>query len=808
MKKLFLIIGAIFVVLLVAVISVPLFVDVDRYRPAITAEANKRMNGQLELGRLKLSLWGAIKIHAESIVVKVNGFSEPMLDTRKFHLEIPFLSVLSGRPQIIAVLDAPKISIRKEANGKMNILELMKVPGASADAGFSAETEQAAASDQVSNISGAPKKSAPAAKENTAPVSAAAVPAATPAAPSAPSEPTKVPAIVAGARIGLTINKGEVHYVDVLGKSQYDVNGLDLQARNLGLGSTMDISLTAPLKGAMPDLTFEGPVSLDANITPVLVNNMVKSVKGTLSVDATKLAVDMKGGLFHKTPSMTFTAKTEVDGNEHETLVKSLEVRFHNFQIHGKGRATAEPVTAQVEITTEPFRLNDIQEFVPMVMAYQLKGLGGLNVKLDYNPNGIRANGDVSVKDGSFFMKDVLKAPMDFQLQGGFSENTFNLVRASISAPDSDMQLVGDVKNFLAPQFAFSLSGKSFNVDKTLVLPTAGAPAKTAMISLITEAFAEEKKPSEINPMLSLAKNPVMMNASGTLVGKLNRVVAYGANFDDVNVKSRLQNMVLYVPEAHLKIFGGAVKANAEADLKAPALTYKTSGSMAGVSAKEAFASYFPKYKNTLEAATDATWNLTGATYPPAIRMRSVKGTAKLLARDGAIKSVDFQGTINSATDKVPFLKGKKVQIDEGFKTFTADLRFDGGNIYVEPMEMQPRGKGFVIKGKSTIAESLEQDSYLDLFDPQGILPKEFQAPGKPAIALHLTGPLTGPRTDYEYTVKKLAGTAGKNLVKDQAAKALGKFLGGDATKTDGQSGKQDALKDAADKLKKKFFKF
>jgi uncharacterized protein involved in outer membrane biogenesis len=99
MKKALWILGGLFVALLVALVSVPLFVDVDQYRPVITAEANKRINGKLELGKLNLSLWGAIKIHAESIRLHVNGFPDPLVDTELFHLEIPFSSVITGSPR-------------------------------------------------------------------------------------------------------------------------------------------------------------------------------------------------------------------------------------------------------------------------------------------------------------------------------------------------------------------------------------------------------------------------------------------------------------------------------------------------------------------------------------------------------------------------------------------------------------------------------------------------------------------------------------------------------------------------------------
>jgi hypothetical protein len=177
-----------------------------------------------------------------------------------------------------------------------------------------------------------------------------------------------------------------------------------------------------------------------------------------------------------------------------------------------------------------------------------------------------------------------------------------------------------------------------------------------------------------------------------------------------------------------------------------------------------------------------------------------------VIATDGALKSVDVQSQINSTMQKVPFLKDKKpIEIDDGFKSMTADLTFDNGTIRVDPFDVQPRNKGFVVKGKSSILESLEQESFLDIYDPQGRLPKEFQSKaGKPAIALRLYGPLTAPKTDYDYTIKKLASGAGVNAAKDAAGKLLDKVLGGSNEGGQG-GGSGDALKDAADKLKQKF---
>lgn len=809
MKKLLWILGGLFFAFIVAILSIPLFVDVDQYRPTIVAQANQRINGKLELGKLKLSLWGAIKIHADSIKLSVNGFPGSMVDTQQFHLEIPYLSVLSGAPQVIAVLDQPKISIVKEANGKMNALELMKVPGASGAAAEPPQpAERVAVSDSLSNTSSAAAKKppSPAAASRGVPVPATpvvAAPAPVSAVPAAPAaEPMKVPAIVAGARLGLRINNGDLNYIDKLAKAEYQVIGLDVDAKNLGLGSTMNVTVKAPVKGASPTMTFEGPITADMELKPTLIANSVKSVSGKVDFDATKLKVEMKGGIFHKTDSMPLTMHAQFEGGETETLLRALDLQFTDFKIHGKGRVTMQPPTVKLEVSTDPgtVKLDKVQTFVPMVAAYDLKGVANLNVDVDWKPEALRANGDLSVNDGSFFMKDVLKAPMGLNVKSSFSENTLTVTRASLTAPDSDVELEGTVKNFLAPQFSFAIRGKSFNVDKALVLPAPGAaPAAKTTYNFIPAAYADAPPGATVNPMLAMAKNPMILGAGGVVTAQIAKIIVYGASLDAVSARVTLDHLVMKIVEAGLKTFGGSVKTTGEFDLKTPGLNYHSVGNVTNINAQEALGTYFPKYKNTLEGIVDASWNMAGTAFPAATRIHNVKGTAKLAARDGVVKSVDFQDSIASATAKIPFLKGQKVQVDNGFKSLTASVSLDSGVTKIEPLEIYPRNQGLVIKGKSTIQENLTQDTYLDVYDPQNQLPHELHgAAGKPVLPLHITGLITSPQTDYGYTLQRVGMTAGQNVLKDQALKALG------VPSTPGMSD-QDKLKKAAEELKKKF---
>jgi hypothetical protein len=231
---------------------------------------------------------------------------------------------------VIAVLKAPKISVVKEANGKMNILELLKVEDPQAALGSDLVSPVATASGDSSEVTDTVSTVAASGQPAAAPASGRSSeppPETEPAPQAETAEPAKVPALVAGATLGLRIEKGGLHYLDKGAKSEYRVNDLALDARNLGLGSTMTVKLTAPMDGKMPDLTFSGPVQLFAEITPVLVGTEVKSAKGRVELDATRLVVDMPGK-FRKTASMALTAKAAFDGDEKETLLRLLEVQL------------------------------------------------------------------------------------------------------------------------------------------------------------------------------------------------------------------------------------------------------------------------------------------------------------------------------------------------------------------------------------------------------------------------------------------------------------------------------------------------
>src|SRR4051812_22597495 len=120
MKKLIKVIGIIFVLLVAVAVVVPLFVDVDKYRPQIVQMANERINGKLELGKLSLSLWGQIRIQIAGLTLVDNNGTQ-LVSVKDAYFHVPFLSILSGSPSLVFKMDNPVVNLVKNKAGKLNV---------------------------------------------------------------------------------------------------------------------------------------------------------------------------------------------------------------------------------------------------------------------------------------------------------------------------------------------------------------------------------------------------------------------------------------------------------------------------------------------------------------------------------------------------------------------------------------------------------------------------------------------------------------------------------------------------------------
>src|SRR5438874_13817992 len=128
MRKALKILAGLLVVLLIALLAAPLFLDVNKYHDRIQAELQKKLGRQVSLGTMHLSLIPfAFKVENAIIAedasfAKGNNFAE----ARELYVTAPLMPLLHGDVQIKSLeLRQPKIELIRNAEGVWNFSSLM-----------------------------------------------------------------------------------------------------------------------------------------------------------------------------------------------------------------------------------------------------------------------------------------------------------------------------------------------------------------------------------------------------------------------------------------------------------------------------------------------------------------------------------------------------------------------------------------------------------------------------------------------------------------------------------------------------------
>ena len=779
-KKLVIGFGILVGLFVLAALTIPFLVDVDQFRPKIVKLVNESINGEFQLGKLQLSLWGGVKVRIESLTLSAKGEQKPLLATHSAYLDIPVTSLLMMSPEVIVVIDKPQIHINKFKDGTMDISRLMK----------------------------------PSTSEK--------------AAPSPDTGAGSLPAIAVNASLGLKVREGAFSLNDQASGSQYQIDGLEIEINNVGFKETMQVEVHMPLKGSSASLKMDGEVELHGKIKPELADGTFSGANGQIEVDATELGFSMNQGMIEKTNKVQAQVKVDFSATPQEFRLKNLEVLFADLRAQVTGVVTLQPqMSLDLKVQSSKIDFSSFEKMVPMLKEYQLAGTGALALTAKGSASQPQVQGEFKIAGGKLAYPQKLKGPIAYDLDSTFTEKTLDVARLSGTGPGTHFNLKMNVRNFAAPVVNLALTSSEIDVDKLMKseldpssnkksarfsfqwIETAEAAsrhagkAKTqhkADSSKNTAASAAEASApvavAGANPFLGLAKNPILAQATVAATANIAKLIAKNSVISDIAVKLNLKNLLLNIESASLKAFDGKVNAKFEANLKTAGLNFKTSGTLQGLQLKNAITQYVPSFQNTLEGTGNANWMLSGVAFPAANALQNLNGHISLNAEKGQLHTIDIQKSISGALDKVPLLKGKTIPgLDQSFEHMKADIQFNNGVIDANPLEMIGNEKGLNIKGRSRIlASNMTQDTFVDVFDPHMLLPKEISNGKDAALSLHVTGAVTAPQTDYGYTVERLAKVVVKNQGKELINKGLQGLMGG-ATGKGGGDATKDAVK-------------
>jgi hypothetical protein len=668
--------GSLIALVIVAAIVVPLVVDVDKYRPQIVEAANQKINGKLEIGKLSLSLWGQIRVQVDGVNLK-DSAGKPVLAVKDAYFYMPFLSVLSGSPEMIFKMDHPAVNVIKYKNGKLNAMNLVKsAPG----------------KDEAAAPGGAPTAATP-----------------TPGG----EKPTEIPAIAARARLGVEMTGAAVEYVDDATGLKSQVKDLNLVIKDLSLTRTMEMQLWADIdtsmaKGTSSSMVVKGPVRMTAHVKPELVGGAFNHATLDAKVDLDGLDIT-QGSVFHKAKGIAANADLAAEASARSAKIDHFVVKFFNAEIRVMGTVAnmgAAPATpggvapaplVALTVESNEIDLKPWNQLVPMLSDYDLAG----TAKLDANAQG---PSDKLGYKATFAMKGVtakapkLKAQPRFDLNVDVVTDEIRSFLFTMKAPANDLTIKGRLVNFAKPVGNFEIASTSMDLDQLVEWPP--APAKSA-----SKAGGDGAAPAAPNAeggktaasadvdasLDSLRANPMMANASITASINMKMLKAQGIRMDDIMGKLYFRNLGAGLEGFSLKLWDGTVKANFASQLKPKQPTYTMSFSMNGLDLQKAAAANVEMVKNTLIGKLQFEMNGSGSSFNPEPSKRNLKTKGSFKVSDAKFATLDvmkmasdgINGALAKVAERVPQAKGKTVNTPAGkeskYEWIASSFTIEGG---------------------------------------------------------------------------------------------------------------------------------
>ena len=635
MKTALKILGGLIVLILIAIVTIPMFVDVDKYRPQIVAAANQQLNGTLELGKLSLSLWGKIHVGVDGLKVS-DGDKKEVLSVKDASFDMPYLSVLEGAPLVTVSLKQPDITVTKDKDGKLNVMTLAKVT----------------------------------AKDVPATPGTAATPAPVKAASDGKIE---LPSIAVNAHFGISIENAKLTYKDQVMALSNTIDNLNLRVKDFSLSRKTELELWADLKTQMgSDLSVEGPLKLTADLSPEISGGEFKSATVNANFSADDLTIQ-KGVLFIKKKGVPMNFKFSGTLDQTSLKLKEASVRFHNAEVVVNGVFQKE-TGMDFHFEAKPVDLKSWSELIPMLKEYELEGKLGLKGDAKGKPEALNYDAKLTIENFAAKGPNLKAKPL---INGSIEVSTDKIDRffIDLKGPGNEVTLDGKLISFSKPQITFAVSSpKGMDLDQWIEFPKTDAVAasKAADAKAKPPAGSVPKEQVDMDAMLDpLRKNEMAkaMSIDGSVA--IAFIKAKGIRIDDIALKLQFKNLIAAISGLRMKMFDGSLAGSFSTDLKPKEPLYNMNVVLNGLDMQKAVESQFQSFKDTLIGKLSASMQGGGASFnaDTAKKRLQMKGDFKIA--NAAFQTLNISKMVNDAltgslgkiADKIPMLKGKNLHV-------------------------------------------------------------------------------------------------------------------------------------------------
>jgi AsmA protein len=571
---------------------------------------------------------------------------------------------------------------------------------------------------------------------------------------------------------GINIRDGEISWRDDKEGSRYALHKLTLKSGKIVPGKPVDLRGSFDLETGEPPKQI--PIELNMRASLDLESQALDIPKLALSVDTMELTGQITGSQIIDAPVLK--GSLDIGSFDARPLMKKLAIEI---------APGSEDLLADVALKTD-FGAD---------LGRQTLELGGLSLKagalamtgdikvaqLDKSP---QVSGHVKIPplDPRALMKsfDVTYETADksvlgkLELSSEFSASANHLGLKKLDAKLDESTLQGSlaIRNFSKPSYTFDLTIDQIDLDRYL------APAE--------DATGEQDTVAAL-PLDTLRG----LNLQGQL--RVNKLKAFGLRSSNASMKLSAKTGVVTVGPSQAKLYGGSYSGQTKVDARQKTPKFTINEKLTGIDLAPLLKD--AQIYEDLSGTGDLSMNFTARGANTDAVIKTLTGTGAIAARDGKIKGVNLQQSINDAKAKYDKLKGKSVDVtpkatDESvFSSLTATFNITNGVARNDDLRLQ--GANIRATGKGSVNLTNEKLDYR-LFVT---LAEEASREGS-TVPVDIGGTLTQP----QYKV------AWSEALKDQATKKLAteKAKAKEEAEAKLEAKKQEQKDDLKEKLRKK----
>ena len=713
MKKWLTRLGILFGGLLGLVFAIPFFIQVDRYRPQIEQAVNQKIRGQLQLGRLSISLWGHLWVEVAGVQLQDSSKAE-ILSVKHAYLELPFSSVFSGSPQISFKMDAPSVHLARDSQGQLNVMGLMGT--SESKGGSSARTDATLTQKQ------------PDAKLEETPKPAGAL-----------------PAILVNSRLGFELKSALLTYEDRKSGLKTEIKDFNLKLEDLSMSHPVHLEAWTDLNTQVgKTLTLQGPIRLEGKAQPIFQGQSFQSLSLNASLNASEVEVQVPGA-FQKKKGVEAKSQILLKVLPDQVQIEQFKTVFLNAELRLQGNVSDfnsnQGPRLNLGLATNDVQFRPWVAVIPALAQFELGGAAKVTAQLKGTPTQPAYDVSISVKDLSA-KAPMLKTQPRWNAQVHVKTDQVDSIHVTFSAPGNQAELRGSVTSFKKPSVNFQLTSDQMDLDQLVDFPSKSAQKAEGQTQASSKSESGERESGkksagisgEVNydaQVAELRKNPALGDWTGRFGVKIGKLKANEIQLSQLNCQLSFNHWITSLDSCGLKVFQGEIQSKLMMNLGVATPTYQGTLDVKGLDFAEAGSHSSQMFKNTLKGRGNFKMDLQGASFNPETAKSMLKAKGTLKVQPAAFTTLDIMKLVKDSidqallkvADKVPGLKGKGIgslpSHSAEYDEMSGDFSIQNA-VFSTPnfVAKAKAGRGVDLKGKTDVGiKNYSLDAFWEVVD-------------------------------------------------------------------------------------------